>query len=308
MAKTKKKSKKLSHILEYILVKILYIKISLFPFSSLDGVALFLVFVLGPLLNAQKKRIQDNLAFAYPDLQGSERKQFIRNNLVHNFRVFLEVSQAKKFSNREFTLKHVYPDQESSIEIFLNRSRPLIVIEGHFGNWEIPVAFVSARGAFVKFAAKHMRNPYVDAFTSRLRENYGGELIYLEQSLQLMRALKGNGTIGLVADQDAGRNGVFVPFFGRQASTFAGPGSLAYSTNADVILVTSIYEGQGRYRFSSRIVYQGLAREEFPDIETATKAITQKWVAILEEEVRKNPEQYFWVHRRWKTRPPGEKS
>lgn len=298
--------KKVSHLLEYLVVLFAYSLVSLFPFSSLDAVAKVLFFLLSPLLGSQKKRIRNNLEFALPELKGKDRENFIRRNLAHNLRSFLEISQSRKLKSKRFVEKRIDMEKPDSMDVLFKGDKPIVIIEGHFGNWELPVARVTQRGLKVKFAAKHMRNLLVDKFINSLRKNYGGEVIYLEKSTALLRELKQGGAIGLVADQDAGRTGVFVDFFGRKASTYTGPATLAYIAGAKIVLVTNVYTGKGKYLFKTRVVYDGNAEKEFADIDEATQVLTQKWSSMLEEEVREYPEQYFWVHRRWKTRPAGE--
>jgi Kdo2-lipid IVA lauroyltransferase/acyltransferase len=174
-----------------------------------------------------------------------------------------------------------------------------IIVTGHIGNWEAAGAFLAAAGLPMAAVVKRQRNP---AFNERLvatRRRSGIEPIYMQDAhARIPRALSEGKTVALVADQDAGERGVFVPFLGRAASTFRGPARLALAQDVPLFFGAALRLGAGYGAVLERIEPPGTGGD-------AELEFTRRWVSRLEVHVRRHPEQYFWFHRRWKTRPPG---
>lgn len=177
--------------------------------------------------------------------------------------------------------------------------RGALIVTGHLGNWEVAGAFLAAAGLDMAAVVKQQRNPSFDAWMLRTRRHLGIEPVYMQDAnRRIPELVAGGAAVALVADQDAGGRGVFVPFLGRPASTFRGPARLALALDVPLFFGAVVREGE-RYR---------AILEHVPppgDVERAEEEMTRRWVARLEERVRALPEQYFWFHRRWKTVPPG---
>jgi KDO2-lipid IV(A) lauroyltransferase len=172
-----------------------------------------------------------------------------------------------------------------------------IIVTGHIGNWEAAGAFLAAAGLNMAAVVKRQRNP---AFNDRMletRRRSDVEPIYMQDARsRIPQALREGKTVALVADQDAGDRGLFVPFLGREASTFRGPARLALSQDVPLFFGAALRAGTD----------YGWVLEEVdkpPPEEGAELELTRRWVSRLERQVKRHPEQYFWFHRRWKTRP-----
>lgn len=173
----------------------------------------------------------------------------------------------------------------------------VVMVTGHLGNWELAGALMSALGAPVSAVVKPQANRRVDRRLGRLRRRLGIEPVPMRQAgRRLPGALAEGRAVALVADQDAGGRGVFVPFLGRTASTFRGPARLALRHEVPLLFGVLVREGQG-YRFVLERVEVSAGTDE--------GRLTRAWVSRLEQRVRQRPDQYFWFHRRWKTEPPG---
>ncbi len=181
----------------------------------------------------------------------------------------------------------------------VTRGSGAIIVTGHIGNWEAAGAYLAAAGLPMAAVVKRQRNP---AFNRRLietRRRCGIEPIYMQDAhTRIPEALREGKTVALVADQDAGERGVFVPFMGRPASTFRGPARLALSQDVPLFFGAALRSDSG-YVAVLEPVEKPAGRD---DVEIEC---TRRWVARLEAHVRRHPEQYFWFHRRWKTRPSG---
>lgn len=198
----------------------------------------------------------------------------------------------------------------------LGEGRGPLVVTGHLGNWELGGAVLSAAlGVPLAAVVKRQRNPRVDRRLAALRRGLGIEPIHREEAARRIPAALGAGeAVALVADQDARHRGVFVPFLGRPASTFRGPARLALARDVPLLFGALVREGEGYRLHLERVPRPGRDHEppdgrrgparEPADGEAAERELTRRWVARLEGAIRARPEQYFWFHRRWKTRPP----
>lgn len=176
-----------------------------------------------------------------------------------------------------------------------------ILVTGHFGNWEIGGAAIAARGIPLDVVARRQSNPLFDRLINAARERLGMRIIQRRDATrQLLRTLREGRVLALVADQDARRAGVFVPFLGRPASTFRGPAVLALRSSAPVFIGTARRRPDGHYDVRVRPI----PRPSGDDPERLVLELTAAHTAALEAAVRDAPEQYFWHHRRWKTAPP----
>lgn len=177
-----------------------------------------------------------------------------------------------------------------------------IIVTGHLGSWELAGALLAGVGLPVVAVVKRQANRRFDRRLEELRRRLGIETVSMARAgHRIPEALAGGATVALVADQDAGSRGVFVPYLGRDASTFRGPAYLSLRTGAPLLFGFLVREGEG-YRAKVEPVPEPAAGAS-PD---AVVELTRRWVSRLEAAVRRWPGQYFWFHRRWKTRPRPE--
>lgn len=172
-----------------------------------------------------------------------------------------------------------------------------IMVSGHMGNWEIGGCLAAARGIPTTFVVTTQRNKLIEAKLDRYREASGAEIVKRRVATKgVLSALKRKRMVAILIDQDAHEDGAFVPFFGRPASTPRGPAVFQLRTGAPLVFAYSIRLPGERYR----IHYERIQTEGITDADELTALLTSK----LEAAIRIRPEQWFWMHRRWKTRPP----
>lgn len=180
----------------------------------------------------------------------------------------------------------------------------VLLVTGHFGNWELLAARLGAEGIPVTFLGKSQSNPRVDRLLAALRARAGVRIIRSGGPLkEMVSALRRGEVIGLAADQDAGPEGCFVPFLGRPASFYRGAAYFSWKLGAPVVSAMICRLPDGRHHLELGPPY---APEPGWDEATAVARLTEIFAQRLEAAVRRSPEQYFWTHRRWKTRPPEE--
>ena len=180
--------------------------------------------------------------------------------------------------------------------------RGAVMLTAHYGNWEILGAAVRAAGGPVRYLLPPQSNEGSDAYFDRIRDQLGIDSIKIGFGMRgALKALRSGAFLGMLPDQDARRVGIHVPFFGRPASTHTGPARLAYRARCPIVL--ALVEREPGARFRSRVVAileADPAQEESREVERLTRAINDG----IEAGVRRRPDHWYWLHRRWKTPPP----
>ncbi len=193
-----------------------------------------------------------------------------------------------------------------ALDVLLRR-RGTILITGHYGNWELLGFLLATLGFEIEAVMRPLDNPYINDFLESVRRKRGLNLLYKKGATERAdEILESGGNIAFIADQDAGRKGIFVDFFGRPASTYKSIGLLAINHQVPVIV------GCAR-RLSPRFDYEVCVNriiepEEWQGREDELRWLTQEFSRAMEEFVRQDPAQYLWVHRRWKSEPPARRS
>jgi len=196
-------------------------------------------------------------------------------------------------------------NQQENLRLLTRRETGIVYIAGHFGNWEI-VGYTMAVLGFPGYAvARPLDNPYLNEYLMGVRERAGLTILDKTGASAMMDdILQNQRYVAFIADQDAGRKGLFVDFFGRKASTFKAPALMAIRYEVPVVVGYGLRLGEG-FQFEigiERMIYPN----EWADKDDPLRWLTQEYTAALESTARRTPEQYLWAHRRWKHRPKGE--
>lgn len=184
------------------------------------------------------------------------------------------------------------------------RGKGVLVISAHFGPWELLPPVWVLRDEPVYVVARPLDNPRLDDLLNGLRARGGTRVIRKRDAVHaILRALRGGGTVGILIDQHVSeREGVVVPFFGRPASTASAPALIAQRSGASVIPMSIVRQpGRGRYRI---LIGTEIVVRRSGDLKADLVENTARFTAAIEAMIREQPEQWFWVHRRWKTREP----
>lgn len=179
------------------------------------------------------------------------------------------------------------------------------MLTGHLGNWEVAGAGMAARGIPLDVVGKGMSNRRFEEDLFEARARLGMNVIEMDDApREVLRSLRSGRATAIVADQNMHRHGIFLPFFDRLAATARGPAVFALRAGAPVIFGYALREPGWRQRYVIRLM--PLEHEVTGDPETDIRTLMLAYHALLEEAIRSAPEQYFWQHKRWKTRPPEE--
>lgn len=198
----------------------------------------------------------------------------------------------------------ITPENRERLDQCLERGKGVILVTGHFGNWELMAAAGALAGYPISAVARPMNHSVWDKIINEIRQSSGLKIIARDRSaFAIVKRLKRNEVIGILTDQNARRQNVFVDFFGMKAATTAGPALLALKTGAALVPAFMLRNGLGSHRL---IIEEPIDFMPTGDIETDALELTQKYTDALEKYVRQYPSQWLWLHRRWRTRPPGE--
>ncbi len=269
-------------------------------------------------LVASRRRVAlENLHAAFPELaqDPGHADELVRGMYRHFIRAVCEAVL--------FTRKLHLPNWRAFVDLYpavgmpgtLQSSRSALIVTGHFGNWEM-AGYLIGRFGFKTYAiARVLDNPYLERLVKRLRQATGQTIIAKHDDFDRLTAvLSSGGKVSTLADQDAGARGVFVDFFGRPASTHKAIALMALEFDAAIVVVGVPRVSRADRAASAPMAgmestYYAVEVEEIIDpreyVERpdAVKAITQRYTSALERLIRRHPEQYFWIHRRWKHQP-----
>lgn len=294
--------KKLGHRLEHAGFRALSAVLLALPEGAAQVVGAVLGWLTGSVLRIRRSDVDAHLAMAFPDSDPDWRRRVARDCYVHLGREGVAMFRMASL-DRQAVVERTEVVGLEAVEAAVRDGTGALVVTGHVGNWEIGAAALAARGLPFDVVAKGMANEDFERDLIAARERLGLRVVDMGRaSREVFRSLKAGHLVGLVADQNARAHGVFVPFFGRPASTARGPALFALRTGAPIFLGLSLRLPGRRMRY--RVTLRPLPVQPTGNLETDIANVTAAHTAALEEAVRAVPEQYFWQHRRWKTRPP----
>lgn len=246
-----------------------------------------------------------NLELAFPDLDQSERGRLLRGcfeNLGRLLGVFSQFATAETQHLQSMIkcegLEHLDSARASG--------RGVILFTGHVGAWELSSFALSLFGYPLSFLVRRIDNPKIETLVDDRRERLGNRTIDKRSAArEMLQMMQSGGTLGILVDLNTlDREGIFVDFFCVPASTTFMLAKLALRTDALVLPVFAPWDPQSR-RFLLKIG-EPLTVERSGNDEDDVRLLTQLFTGVVEEYVRRYPDQWLWIHRRWKTRPPGE--
>jgi KDO2-lipid IV(A) lauroyltransferase len=292
------------HYLEYGLFAAMLNIIKYSPAWIMPSEIKMLVFFLKKGSRKHSRLIAYNLARAFPAAAPGFLAELKKNIYTHFGNIFVEIARTFARRNPQAIMARTRILHPEALEQALQKKRGLIIFSAHFGNWEwIPLILHTHLNKDIHSIARPMDNRLIEKKVREFRENMGSKIIYKHGSLRtILTRLEGNEIIYLLIDQNTvPREGVFVDFFAQKASAITTVSQLYLKKNIPVLPVFLHYEGQ-------EIILECLPeinytrRNNGPD---DLIALTQQMTGLIETQIRKFPEQWFWFHDRWKTKPRG---
>ncbi|MCS7238583.1 MAG: lysophospholipid acyltransferase family protein [Thermoguttaceae bacterium] len=271
--------------------------------ESVRALAKFLSWLAADVLKIRRRVIVENLGYAFPAVTAAERQQLVRKMWEHLFLLAYEILLTPRKIHETNWRKFVRLCKHEGPLLDILRGRPLVLVTGHFGNFEIGGYVLALLGVPLYSVARPIDNPFLDRFLTRLR-TAGGQMLIpkLGATEAVDQVAKEGKTVAFLADQSAGPKGCFVDFFGRKASTFKAVALVSLVHQAPIV-VCYARRRERVFQFDLEVlgVFDPLRDSH---VSADVPSITQWFTTVLEEEIRQHPEQYWWLHRRWKEQPP----
>jgi KDO2-lipid IV(A) lauroyltransferase len=297
---------KLVWLLQYVALRLVEMLLQCFPIDANLTTARLAGRLMYRLDRRHRERALANLRASFPGTDEKTLERLARQSCEHLVMVGAEVLCLPRLVHVNTFLRYADISQCLSSIQHVAAGRPAILVTGHFGNWEIVGYSMAAMGLPPTAIARPLDNPYLNAHILRLRERSGQRILFKEgMTEEALAAMRRGRPVAFIADQDAGRRGLFVDFFGRKASAYKSIAYLALEENTP-IFVGGAYRTGPRFHYAVVLV-DTIDPAEYPRSVDGALAITARYTASIEKLVRLAPEQYLWVHRRWKTRPPEER-
>jgi Kdo2-lipid IVA lauroyltransferase/acyltransferase len=273
------------------------------PLARATGIGLaWLVYLLHVRLRQVGMR---NLAMVFPEKSEAERGRILRAEFASLGRQLAEVCQFPRYTRENVDQVVVYDGLENYERAYA-RGKGVLFLTAHFGGWELSAFTHSLHGHWMHVVVRAMDNVYLDRLIRSYRTMHGNRIVEKDDFVRgLLAAMRSGEVVGILMDTNmTPPQGIFVDFFGTPACTASGLARIALKTDAAVVPTFTIWdEALRKYRLRFDPAVE-LVRTD--DLEADIEANTRKFTSIIEDYVRKYPEQWLWVHRRWKTRPPGE--
>lgn len=289
---------KIKYRFEYYLFIIIGKLLTPFGYRSINLSAKIIAFLFFYIIPIRKDVVIKNLTLAFPEKSSKERKRLAYKNYISIAKTFLEIFNLQKLNKSD--IKKIF--MIKNIDLLNNKigeDNGLIILTAHFGNWELGAI---ATGIYlndqINVLVKRQKNPYVAKWLNNFRESYGNKQIPLGVSVRdIYKSIKSKKIVGVVGDQRGKTDGIIVKFFNNNTFTFAGTAAITLKTNCPVVVMFCHRQKDGTYIGETA----ELNYSEFKGTdEEKIKQFNQRYMTLLERAIRKNPEQWLWMHNIWK--------
>ena len=288
--------------LEYLLYSFIGLLVRLMPWEMVNRVGKSIATFAYYLIPIRKKVTLENLRHAFPQKSAEEIDAIARGTYRNVVIALLEIFWFPRLT--ETKLREIVSMADTSVmNARLKEGKGLILLGGHFGNWELNALAVGLLGGHqLTIIVQEQRNKYVDAFMSTNRVKFGSKLVVMKKSpREILAALQRNEVVAMLADQSGPQEGLFVEYFGRLASTHRGPAVFSVRTGAPIVMSFILRKDDGRYE----VVFEEVdTRSLIGSEDDKIAELTARHVAVLEKYATLYPDLWLWMHKRWKHTPP----
>ena len=257
-----------------------------------------------------RERALHNLRRAFPEETEKWRRHIARRSMQHLFMLGAEILATTRVIHVDTFNRHVKLIKfEHTLEMLLRREHGMVVLTGHFGNWEVLGYVMGTMGFETTSVARTLDNPYVNAYVMGMREKHGQKIVDKKGATEpVIKALDEHGVVGFIADQNAGTKGCFVDFFSRKASTYKSIALVAMQFDVPVVIggAKRLHDRFKFEFFTQDIIWPAEWKKQDDPMQHTSPSGTPP--RHRRNVIRTEPSQYLWAHRRWKTRPKGEEA
>jgi len=290
----------------YVLFRIVSAGLHSFPINTQLKIAGPMSRLMFRFDRKHRERAMGNLRKAYPELSDKQRETIAKESMAELIMFFIEILFTHRLVKIETWTRYIELENfRETLALLLKRNQGLVLLTAHYGNFEILGYLLATLGFPTASVARPLDNKYVSEWIFGVREKMGQRMIIKKGATEeVTQELDRNGAVAFVADQNAGSKGIFVDFFGRKAATYKSIGLVAMTYDVPVVVGYARRLGN-QFKFTvgvQDVIYPA----DWKTQDDPLRYITQRYTSAIEAFVREAPGQYWWVHRRWKTRPKGE--
>ncbi len=278
--------------------------VRLLPIGAHLGLGRFLGCLTRLADRGHRRVAEENSAWAL-GLGKAEAKALVRRIYRNVCTNFVEDLMLPKILRKKKLSDFSRNEGEEHLRAALAKGKGALIVTGHFGNWELAGRALAQAAGSAMVVARTLSNPLVEDRARRFREQGGLTVIGREGALRrVLGHLRRGGCVAMLIDQNQRKGGVFVPFFGKLASTVPSPASIALKYDVPVLAAYTYRDGTGLFHcFHCDPPFELIRTGDYrADVEANTAMFTKR----IEEFVRAHPDQWFWLHSRWRKRPPEE--
>lgn len=298
-----RRTKRLKRGVRFALIRVAAAGVSLLPLRCASALGARFGALAWTIAFGERKKALDSLAVAFPERAEAERRALGRACFAHLGRGAFELACLPELDRSIDTLVDWPAESRAVLDAAMARKKGVIFVSGHVGHWELLARRVALAGYPGQVIARETSDPRLTALIESMRASGRMKVIWRGcpgAAKQMLRAIKRGEILGILMDQDTKVQSVFVPFFGREARTPRAAADLALHTGAAVVLGFCHRVGPTAFRVSMRELPAPSAEGE-----TAVVEFTQALTQGIEAAIRSAPEQWVWMHRRWRSRPEG---
>ena len=297
--------KKARFLIEYVFVRTFFSLVQMLPIAWCESLASWIAWCICDVFRVRARVVEENLSHVFPDKTQDERRELARAMWRHLILMAFEIAHAPRKIHDSNWRNYVYiRDKKIMTQYFLDW-RPVVLVTGHFGNFELAVYMTGILGIPTYAIVRPLDNPWLQKWIAEFRESRGQFMFPSQGSAtRVQEVLDAGGMLSLLGDQHAGTKGCWIDFLGKPAACHKALALFTLSGEAPMIVTYAIRrERMMSFEIGCNGIMDPLTMpQELKDVRSLTQWYNQR----LEELIKKTPDQYWWLHRRWKekTRSP----
>lgn len=291
----------MKHRIEYLLVRLLMAVMRVTPGWMVRAMGTSLGLVFYAVDGAHRRIAERNIAMAFPSRSIHEQRAIARGAFRHFGRLLFELLGFSTLSNEQIMARVEFEGADRTRSAYA-QGKGVLFVTGHFGCWELHSLAHALEFEPIGVLARALDNPRLNELLENIRQRTGNSVIYRRGTIRrVMRTLDARHAVAILIDQHiVSRDAIYVDFFSRPAATTSVVAALALRTGAPVVPVFALPLPGGRFR----LIYEHPVAPPRPDSQDAVREFTQRCTDVLEMYVRRNPELWLWMHRRWREEEP----
>lgn len=301
----KRKKTKVEFFIHYLILRAVIFLVMLMPVQWSLNFAAFLGRRLWKYYKRGRIRALDNLRASYPNENEQWYEYVGKRSFEQVVMLVIDILYTPKLVRKDNWRQFSRFISTEYAKWIIHEHKGALMVTGHYGNFEIVGYMLGLFGFDINSVARPLDNPYINDYLYGVRERKGQKILNKKgASNEFGDILQSGATIGFIGDQDAGKRGIFVDFFGRKASAYKSIALAALYYNVPIIV--GITRRVGNRFFFEVELEQIIMPADWKDKDDPVRWVSQEYNSALERAIRKDPTQYWWLHRRWKTRPKNE--